>query len=85
VSHFTDADGGCGVLFQDTGKEHKTGELYPEAMLERPHTPQQGELYIRFKDARSAVVVLEALTVTICHLMGFQDRAAVEAKIKEMP
>jgi hypothetical protein len=85
VSHFTDTDGACGVLFQDTGKEHKTGELYPDAMLELPHAPQQGELYIRFRSPQSAVVVLEALTQAICSLLGFQNRASVEAQIKENP
>lgn len=84
VSYFADQDGTCGILFQDTGKEHKTGDLYPQALPGLPHTPQQEELYLRFKKAGSAVVVLEALTQTICTLMSFQDRA-VEQAVKEHP
>lgn len=74
VSHFKDESGGCGILFQMTAGEHKTGDLYPEEKLNLPHKPEPGELYIVFPTAQSAMVAMEALAHTMCDLMGFPSR-----------
>lgn len=80
VRSFHDEDGGCGVLFQTTPLEGKTGELAPNGLPAIPHRPQPGELYLRFPTAASAVVALEALTRVICDLMGFPGCS--ESKIR---
>jgi hypothetical protein len=74
VSHFIDEDGGSGVLFQLTDGEHKCGEIYPRERPTLPHKPQPGEVYLKFVTAGSAVIVLEALTQALIHLMGMPER-----------
>lgn len=80
VSQFEDSDGATGILFRQTGADHKTGDLYPDEMLELPHRPEPGELYLRFRSTESAVVVLEALSQVLCHLSGFPKRLPISRK-----
>lgn len=82
VSHFRDADGACGILFQDTGNHHEPGGIFPDEMVTLPHLPEPGELYLRFSRPGSAVVVLEALSSVLCSLAGMPERADI--RITEM-
>ena len=45
VGHFIDIEG-RGLLFWDTGKEHKVGERIGE-VGEKVHYPQSGEVYLK--------------------------------------
>jgi len=72
ISHFRNEDGGRGILLQNTGVPHTEGELGPEPEL--PHKPTEGEIYLIFPTAASAVVFLEALSDTLISLMGMPER-----------
>lgn len=57
VGHFIDIEG-RGLMFWDTGEEHKVGERVGE-VGEEVHYPQPGEVYLKCLTLESAKVLRE--------------------------
>ena len=57
VGHFIDVEG-RGLVFWDTGEEHKVGEWVGE-VGEEVHYPQPGEVYLKCLTLESAKVLRE--------------------------
>lgn len=58
ICHF-EQDRTWSLVFRDSGAGHEIGT--PSATPRHPHTPQRGEVYLRFPNAASAIAVYDTL------------------------
>lgn len=67
VSHFTDEDGGRGLVFQQTDEDHPIGSSEGSSG-EVLHEPEDGEVYLKCTNLESALV-LQAMINEMCDRM----------------
>lgn len=77
VSKFRGNDGERGLVFEDTGEPHEVGSPDGTPPGYRDHSPQKGEVYLTFRNQKSAAVVLTSLLETM-----YEWAAEAEAALK---